>query len=475
MIVRIKLHRPAGRRSATIRPILEPPGQGPRSVDLELISLKIDRSKKRPKESLWAKSWILFGIFALALLGAGLAYPVLTRATEVEVVRVRATSPEEGARGGDLVLNATGYIVAAHKIELAAKVIGKVAWIKVDKGDRVTEGQELVGLEDEEYRAQVQQAHGNVQTLQARMDALINGSRPEEIARAEADLESANADEVNAKVSLDRIRQMVSDHIQARQSLDDAQAKYDAAVARRASLERTYDLARLGTRKEDIEAARGQLDQAQGQLAYNQVQLENTIIRAPVSGTILERNVEIGEFVTTGFVGDKGAKGYVVSIANLNDLKVELDINQNDFAKLAPRQKGFVTTDAFPDRRYEGVIDEVSPEANRQKATVQVKVRILKPDQFLRPEMNASVAFVAEPKPQSVTEAQKPAILVPSSAVRDGAVFVFSSGRAVRRPVKRGAVVAQSVHIEDGLIGGEDLIVNPPADLKDGDQVKTKK
>ena len=90
------------------------------------------------------------------------------------------------------------------------------------------------------------------------------------------------------------------------------------------------------------------MEQAKGQLAYAQVQLDNTVIRAPVTGTILERNVEKGEFVTTGFVGDKGAKGYVVSIADLNDLKVELDINQNDFAKLGPRQRGVVTTDAFP-------------------------------------------------------------------------------------------------------------------------------
>src|SRR5271169_6272145 len=120
MIVRIKLHRPTRRRSAITHPIFEPPAQEQRAMDLELISLKIDRSKKRPKESRWAKAGIMFGIFALALLGAGIAYPVLNRPAEVEVVRVRATSPDEGARGGDVILNATGYIVAAHKIELAA-------------------------------------------------------------------------------------------------------------------------------------------------------------------------------------------------------------------------------------------------------------------------------------------------------------------------------------------------------------------
>src|SRR5580692_2946579 len=207
-------------------------------MDAELQSLKIDRSKKRPKESRWATWWILIGVAVLVLLGAGrFVYGMLNHVTEVEVVRVRATSADDVARGGDVILNATGYIVAAHKIELAAKVIGKVAWIGVDKADHVKEGQELVRLEDEEYRAQVQQARGNLENLQAHLDSLLNGSRPEEIARAKADLESARADEVNAKVNLDRMKQLVADRIQPRQSLDDSQAKFDSAVAKAASLE----------------------------------------------------------------------------------------------------------------------------------------------------------------------------------------------------------------------------------------------
>jgi len=184
--------------------------------------------------------------------------------------------------------------------------------------------------------------------------------------------------------------------------------------------------------------------------------------------------------VTTGFVGDKGAKGYVVALADLNDLKVELDINQNDFARLGARQKASVTTDAFPDRHYEGAIDEVSPEANRQKATVQVKVKILHPDSYLRPEMNASVAFLADKKPaQSHGAEEPPSIVIPSSAVRGGAVFVLANGRAVRRSVKTGATVTlsgggQGVRVEQGLIGGEDLILSPPDTLKEGDRVKQK-
>ncbi len=181
--------------------------------------------------------------------------------------------------------------------------------------------------------------------------------------------------------------------------------------------------------------------------------------------------------MTTGPVGDKGAKGYVVAVADLNDLKVELDINQNDFARLGSHQKASVSTDAFPDRRYDGVIDEVSPEANRQKATVQVKVKILRPDSYLRPEMNSSVAFLAEKKPETTGAVEAPSIVIPSSAVRGGAVFMLNEGRAVRRTVKTGPAMTLSggksgVRVEQGLIGGEDLILSPPEELTDGDRVK---
>lgn len=450
-------------------------------MEAELKSLRIDRSKKRSDQpSPWATGWIL-GAVALILLAAGgfYLYGVLNKPIEVDVVRVRASSSGDAARAGDVILNATGYIVAAHKIELAAKVVGKVAWIGVEKADMVHKDQELVRLEDDEYRAQVQQARGQLSNLEAALARATNGSRPEEIAKAKADLDNAKANETNAKVTLDRTKKLVDEGVLSRQSLDDAQAKYDSAVAQSISIYRTYDLAKLGPRKEDIDAARGLVEQARGQLALAETQLKNTVIRAPVDGTILERNVEKGEFVTTGFVGDKGAKGYVVSLADLNDLKVEIDVNQNDFAKLGPKQKAVITTDAFPDRKYDGFIDEVSPEANRQKATVQVKVRIVHPDQYLRPEMNASVAFISDAAPAKQGESAKPSIVVPMAAVRGGSVFVLANGRAVKRTVKTGAATtlpggAQGVHIDDGLIGGEDLIVNPPAELKDGDKVKQK-
>jgi HlyD family secretion protein len=446
-------------------------------MDAELKNLQIDRSSRRSAKGPAPAAWVWGGVILLALAGGyTLLSGKLQQVPEVQTVRVQAIS--EAAAPEGVVLNATGYIVAAHKIELAAKVIGKVNWIGVEKGDRVREGQVLVRLEDDEYQAQLMQAKGQLANLQAKLDEANHGSRPEEIAQALANLNTAEADLDNARVSVERARRLVGEKLTPQQAVDDAQARYDGAIHRVDSLRKAYELVRIGPRQEEIASLRGAVDQARGALNYAETNLANTIIRAPIDGTILERAVEKGEFVTTSFVGDRGAKGYVVSIADLNDLEVELDISQNDFAKLHAAQRGTVTTDAFPDRKYEGFIKEISPEANRQKATVQIKVKVVKPDSYLRPEMNASVAFLSDPKPARAAAGggppPKPAGMIPASAVHDGAVFVMLDGRAVRRAVKTGATSGPSVRIEDGLIGGEDLIPAPPAGLKDGDKIRQK-
>lgn len=447
-------------------------------MDSELKNLRIDRSKKRSDTGSRSWRWAVVGVAVVVVLSlTGFLYTRLTAGVEVETVRVKAPSESSGD-ANEVILSATGYIIAAHKIEVASKVNGRVAWIGVEKGDKIKQGQELVRLEDDEYRAHLLEGQGQLNSLKARLAELENGSRPEEIARAKSDIDQVQADLENAHVSLQRTQILVGQGVIARQELDDAKARYGVQAAKIASAQKGYELVQKGPRREEIQSMRAQVREAEGTLAFAQSQLENTIIRAPVSGTILERNVEKGEFVTTGFVGDKGAKGYVVSLADLLDLQVELDINQNDFAKLGPQQPCTVTTDAYPDRKYEGVIEEISPEANRQKATVQVKVKIQAPDEYLRPEMNASVAFQAKHEVRTGSSSDrveaKPVITIPASAVRDGSVFIIVDGKAVRREVKVGRTTSQGVQIEIGLIGGEDLIVAPPANLKDGQKVRVK-
>ena len=443
------------------------------SADLsrDLSSLKIDRNRRRNEGPAWAKWWIVLGILMLVAVGLwrffGASGPI-----EVETLRVSVQT--SGASSGPVVLNAAGYIVAHHKIEVASKVPGRVSWIGVEKGDQVSKGDVLVRLEDDEFRARLQQSQGNLAALQARLAELEAGSRPQEVQRAEANLEEARADLALAKLDLDRARELSEAGVISRQDFDNARTQYEAREARVNALDRSLELLRIGPRKEEIDAVRGQVRQAQGQLAYDRTLLDSTLIRAPVTGAILERNVEVGEFVTTGFVGERGAKGYVVSLADLNDLQVELDISQDDFAKLRMGHRAKVTTDAFRDREYDGELVEISPEADRQKATVQVKVQVLEPDELLRPEMNANVAFLAdETAPKSPGgPAPAPAITIPASAVREGQVFLLADGKAVARQVEVRRTRSGEAEVVSGLAGGELLIVAPPEGLEDGDAVQ---
>jgi HlyD family secretion protein len=439
-------------------------------METELKSLRIDpRERMRREPKPWIRKVTLAGVLLLIAISALFAYEKATAPLKVRAIQVRAPAAEM-AGDQQIVLTETGYIVAAHKIEVASKVVGRVAWIGVEKGDKVQAGQVIVRLEDDEYRAQVLQQEGQLKNLEAKLQELKDGSRPDEIGKARADLEEAKAEMADAKATLERTQKLFSEGVLSRQALDDAQAKYNGDVAKVQSLQRTLDLAILGPREEEIQQVEGQIEQARGALAYARTQLENTIIRAPVSGTILDRNVEKGEFVTTGFVGDKGAKGYLVTMADLKDLQVELDINESDFPKLGPHQKAWITTDAYPDRKYAGEIEEISPEADRAKATIQVKVKILNPDDYLRPDMNATVLFFNQTNGNR--EGTSVAITVPAAAVKENNVFLIVNGRVRKRPVTVGGTTRDGVLIERGLLGGEEIVVNPPQNLKDGQRVK---
>ncbi len=450
-----------------------------KNLEQDLDSLRIHKSRRRSSKgpSRWTSRWILAGIVLVVAVGAAVTAARFARQEiEVEVFRVVAGG-EPGSQGPPVVLNASGYIVAHRKIQLTAKVVGKVAWIGVEKGDLVEKGQVLVRLEDAEYRAQAQQAEGQLASLLAQLRELEAGSRPEEIARANANLARAQADLKNAGINLDRVRKLFEEEVLPRQDLDNAQSRFEAEAARVESLAKEADLVRLGPREEQIEAMKGRVKQARGELALRRTFLDSTVIRAPITGTILEKAVETGEFVTTSFVGERGAKGYVVTLADLNDLQVELDISQDDFARLSMKQRATLNTDAFPDRSYRGHIAEIAPEANRQKATVQVKVQVADPDAFLRPEMNAQVAFLAPEEPANGDRGPSGArIIVPTASVRDRdgrkTVLVVLQGRARERPVRIGDLTAEGVVVTEGLIGGEDIVASPPGDLEDGDRVR---
>src|SRR6202140_869420 len=274
----------------------------------DLRSLRIDHSLRDGggEPPAWARRFILGGIAVVVLLGlVALAYRLLASdAPEVEVARATAESSDAA---GSTVLSASGYIVAHHKISVNSKVTGRVAWIGVEKGDKVKEGQVLVRLEAQEFRAQYEQARGAAESAKARLLEQQNGSRPEEIQQADHNLSEARATAMNDKINLDRTRELVAQGEMSKQNLDEAIGKCEASQQRMNSLERAFKLMQLGPRSEELLRARGDLLQAEGQMAYAKSQLDATVIRAPVSGTILERTAEKGELVTSQFAS--GAEG----------------------------------------------------------------------------------------------------------------------------------------------------------------------
>src|ERR1700694_3944369 len=450
----------------------------------DLQSLRIDRSERGAGNTVgeppaWARRYIVIGIAIVAVLSlSALAYRMLSRdVPEVEVARASAESSD----GGGTVLSATGYIVAHHTINVNSKVTGRLALIGVEKGDKVKEGQVLVRLEDQEFRASYEQSRGALANAHAYLDELHHGSRPEEVQQAQHNLDEARATLVNDKLFLDRTKELATGGVVSRQALDDATAKFESDQQRVNSLEKTFQLSKIGPRAEEIARAQGAVMQAQGALDYAKSQLDATVIRAPVTGTILDRTAEKAELITAQFASAAagGPQGSVVSLADLNDLQVELDIAQADFARLGPTQRAKVTTDAYPDKEYDGLIAQISPEANRQKATVQVKVQVLNPDKYpevqLRPEMNATVKFLANDTPKN-TKAPS-GVYVPSTAIhdRDGKkiVLIAYNGKSVAREIH---VVGQRSDgaLVDGLVGGESVITTAPATLKDGDKIKIK-
>ncbi len=373
-------------------------------MDKKLDALRIDPHKKQMRKGggRWS-GWLLM-LLLLGAGGLGAAYYLGLFAKPAEKADAKVGS-DSGTTAGDSslgdpspnVLIASGYVVAHHKIAIGSKVMGKVAWIGVEKGDRVRKEQLLVRLDDREYRALLDQAIAAQKAAEARLSQLEAGSRPEEIERAEAQVERNRADLENARLEFERYQSLLKSGAISQEQVDNSRSRVEMAQAALSASDKDLQLLRLGPRVEEIDSARAEVERTRASAEYAEAMLDGTRIRSPIDGTVLERLVETGEMVTTSFAGEMGAKSAVVSLADLNDLQVELDISQSDFNRISRDQECSMVPEAYPDRKYPCEIAEIAPEANRQKATIQVKVKVLKPDEYLRPEMTARVSFSRRP------------------------------------------------------------------------------
>src|SRR6266480_1725110 len=447
-------------------------------LNKRLRSLKIDRepalspsaNNRSPKILLLALSLLL----ALVAGGGYLYFSTTPKPVSAAEVKLENSTGSQS----DTVLTASGYVVAHHKIAVGAKVMGRVAWIGVEKGDTVQQGQVLVRLEDTDFRAQSNQARANLAAAQARLDQMRTGSRPQEKLKDKAGVLQADATLRNAEAEYERSEKLYSAGVSSKAELDRAVAQRDTARALLESARQSSAMTDMGPRAEEIRAADAQVRQMKAALDYAETQLAATEIKAPVSGTVLQRIVERGEMVSpSAFGGESGARTSVVALADLNDLQIELDISQTDFARLKMGQRAEIIPEAFPNLRYTGFIAEIAPEANRAKATVQVKVKVDNPDEQLRPEMNARVNFLGEGQPTQSNST--PRVLVAKTALvrRDGSTFVFviKGSKVEQRSIRLGDEAGEFYYVLEGLSGGESTATGGVDKLRDGDRVKVGK
>src|SRR5437773_3160347 len=234
------------------------------NLSSELNKLKIDKSKRADPDLRRSRTPFIVLLFLIA--GGLLALVVLRRpgaAAVVETVRPRLENSSQSA-----VLVATGYVVAHHKVQVGSKIAGLVAWIGVEKGDRVKKDQVVVRLENREYKAQYDQAYSAYQAAVAHMNELERGSRPEEIDRAKHDVERAEAQLRTDEAQLKRIEGLVKEGVSSPQALDDARGRYDSSRANLASLQKTHDLVRQGPRQEEIDNVRSETARAKAAVDY---------------------------------------------------------------------------------------------------------------------------------------------------------------------------------------------------------------
>ncbi|HEY6121203.1 MAG TPA: efflux RND transporter periplasmic adaptor subunit [Pyrinomonadaceae bacterium] len=443
-------------------------------LNQRLRSLKIDRAEPpSPLGKSRSPKLLLLGISALLALLA-LGYVLLLSGTKtISVASARVESA--GASAGDTVLSASGYVVAHHKIAVGAKVMGRVAWIGVEKGDTVQQGQLLVRLEDTEFRAQVNQANANLAAAQARLDQMKSGSRPQEKLKDKAAVLQAEANLKTAEADYQRTEKLYRDGVSSKEELDHALALRDTAAALLDSARQSSAMTDIGPRTEEIRAAAAQVQQMKAAVDYAQTQLAATEIKAPVAGTVLERIVERGEMVSPSAYGGSGARTSVVDLADLTDLQIELDISQTEFARLKMSQRAEIIPEAYPNLRYSGYLAEIAPEANRAKSTVQVKIKVENPNEQLRPEMSARVNFLADTPANSETHSAA-RVLVPKQAVmqKDGGSFVFvvKGNKVEQRTIRTGEQAGDAYYVLDGLSGNESVAVAGVDKLHDGDRVK---
>ncbi len=393
-----------------------------------LDGLKIDRSGVDDSRS---RSWMWILLLVPVVAIGGLAFLLMKPPGKVVVVSVARETSLDGAQ---TVLNASGYVTARIKATVSSKVTARVLEVLIEEGMRVEKGQVVARLDASNVEASLNLAEAEL--------------RAAKTARHET-----GALLVEVKLRLDRTKALVADDVVSQAELDGVQAESD-------SLE-----ARLGRQREEESVA-------ESRLAVVTQQLEDTIIRAPFSGVITTKDAQPGEMISPVSAGGGFTRTGIGTVVDMESLEIEVDVNESYINRVRAGQEVEAALDAYPDWKIPCHVIAIVPTADRDRATVRVRIGFEELDPRILPDMGVKVAFRED---QMEQDGQR-AVVIPREAVRrdDGTdvVFVVNGDRVERRAVRLNPGEGKEALVIAGIEGGERVVVQGPSDLADGDKVE---
>ena len=395
-----------------------------------LDGLRIERRDDSPR-SPWR--WLAPAALLLAAAGAGGWWwtgPAQVAAVSTAVARETTVAPADAA-----VLNASGYVTARRQATVSSKVTGKLVAVLVEEGMTVREGQVLARLDDSTVRSQLALA-------EARLVASRRAIAEQEVRLNEAQL------------NLARTRRLVEEGVVGAADLDTDTAEVDSLAAR-------------------IALSREQVVVAEREIDVFRTQLDDMVIRAPFDGVAISKDAEEGEMISPVSAGGGFTRTGVSTLVDMDSLEIEVDVNESYINRVSDGQRVVANLDAYPDWDIPGAVITTVPAADRQRATVLVRIAFDELDPRILPDMGVNVAFLEDEPPEPRAEATR--LLVPAGAARSregrDVVYVLRGDLVERRAVRLGASVGNQVEVVSGLTAGERVVIEGPEDLVDGDRV----
>jgi len=404
----------------------------------DLGSLRIhDSHRSSGKAGKWvAYATAIIGLIILVVAGA--SYAVRNQKPVVEVV----TAGKPQAEGSIGILNASGYVTPRRRATIAAKITGRVTGVYFDEGTHVHDGQLLATLDDSDARKALDSAKADRDASQA--------------AIADLQVQLRLAD-----IELRRAQELRKAGVQSQEQLDTASANADSLRAK-------------------IDLAKQQVQTAEAKVKEAQQAVDNCVINAPFEGIVVSKDAQVGEMVSPISAGGGFTRTGIATVVDMNSNEIEVDVNESYIARVRDHQRVNAILDAYPNWEIPAHVRTVIPTADRQKATVKVRISFDKLDPRILPDMGIKVTFLSdEPVKKKDTAAPAIAAMLPTGAVRDEdgkkVVFLVKGDHVERRAVTVGNTLGPDTEIIAGLVAGDSVVVKGPAGLRDGQSVEIKK